>query len=89
MESNMLRLVQESLVVSMWVSAPAALAAVAVGLAVAVLQTATQVQEQTLTYVPKLVAVGVVLLVAGGWMLTQLVRLAVTLFELIPAAGDW
>jgi flagellar biosynthetic protein FliQ len=89
MENTIIRLVQESLVVSMWVSAPAALAAVGVGLAVAVLQTATQVQEQTLAYMPKLVAVGVVLLIAGGWMLAQLVRLAASLFELIPEAGEW
>ena len=89
MEANVLRACQEALVVSLWVSAPAAAAALAVGLAVAVAQTATQIQEQTLTYVPKLVAVGVVLLAAGGWMLAQLVKLAVTLFELVPSAGDW
>lgn len=89
MEAIVLRLCQEALVVSIWVSAPAAIAALVVGLVIAVAQTATQVQEQTLTYVPKLVAVGFVLLVAGGWMLSELVRLTTALFEQIPAAGGW
>jgi flagellar biosynthesis protein FliQ len=80
---------RQALVCMTVVSAPVAVAALAVGLAVSVAQTATQVQEQTLGYVPKLVAVVATLAVFGPWMLGQLVRLATQAFEQIPQAGAW
>ena len=89
MEAFVVRFCQEALLASLWLSAPATLAALCVGLVVSIAQTATQVQEQTITYVPKLVVVGAVLLVSGAWMLSQLVRFGVAVFEQIPTAGDW
>lgn len=67
------RLIAESLYLALWVSAPALLTALAIGLGVAVLSTATQVQEQSLQYVPKLVGVAIALALAGAWMADQLV----------------
>jgi flagellar biosynthetic protein FliQ len=89
MEQTVVTLCQQALFVTLAVSAPAALAALVVGLAVSVVQTATQVQEQTLSYVPKLVAVCAVLAVAGAWMLGQRVRFAASTFERLPEAAGW
>jgi flagellar biosynthetic protein FliQ len=89
MENVVVHACQEALVAVLWLSAPAAAAALVVGLGVAVVQAATQVQEQTVSYVPKLLAVCLALVVFGGWMLSQLVRLTVAALERVPAAGDW
>jgi flagellar biosynthesis protein FliQ len=53
-------------------SAPMLLASLVVGLIVSILQTVTSIQEQTLTFVPKLVAVFVILMLFGGWILNSL-----------------
>ena len=65
-------------------AAPVLLTALFVGLAVGLLQSVTQIQEVTLTFVPKFCAVGLVLLLAGGWMLNELVSFALSMFALIP-----
>lgn len=78
------RLIAEALYLALWVSAPALVVALVVGLVVAVLSAATQVQEQSLTFVPKLVGVSIVLAVFGSWMATQLVGFTEHLFLAIP-----
>ena len=65
-------IVWQALELVLWLSAPPVLAAAIVGLIVSVLQAATQIQEQTVGLVPKLIAVYVALAVAGGWLLAQL-----------------
>ena len=55
-----------------------------VGLLVSILQTVTQIQESSLTFVPKLIAASGVLLVLGGWMLSVLCEFAVRLIANIP-----
>ncbi|MCU1344995.1 MAG: fliQ [Acidimicrobiia bacterium] len=65
-------------------AAPVLLTALFVGLAVGLLQSVTQIQEVTLTFVPKFAAVGLVLLLAGGWMLNELVAFSQSMFALIP-----
>ena len=55
-----------------------------VGLLVSILQTVTQIQESSLTFVPKLVAAAVVLLVLGGWMMSVLADYAIHLIGNIP-----
>jgi flagellar biosynthetic protein FliQ len=89
MEQAAIHACQEALVAVLWLSAPATLAALVVGLIVAVAQAATQIQEQTVSYVPKLLAVCLALVLFGSWMLGQLVRLAVAMFEQVPAVGEW
>jgi flagellar biosynthetic protein FliQ len=79
------RLITESLYLVLWVSAPALGVALVVGLVVAVLSAATQVQEQSLTFVPKLVGVALVLAVTGGWMAGRLVGFTEQLWRAIPA----
>ncbi|MEZ4335384.1 MAG: type III secretion system export apparatus subunit SctS [Sandaracinaceae bacterium] len=78
------RLTAESLYLVLWVSAPVLAAAVLIGLTVSVLSAATQVQEQSLSFVPKLVGVSLVLAAAGGWMAAQLVGFTDQLWTALP-----
>jgi len=66
-------------------AAPLLLSALAVGLVVAILQAATSIQEQTLTFVPKMVVILVMLAVLGGFMFTSLGQYTINLFNQIPA----
>lgn len=79
------RLISEGLYLVLWVSAPVLAAALIIGLSVGALSAATQVQEQSLTFVPKLVGVSLVLALAGSWMAAQLVGFTDSLWRAIPA----
>ena len=70
--------------VALLVASPMLLVAIAVGLIVSVFQTVTQIQEQTLSFVPKLVAVAVVFLVALPWIMQLMVQYTVELFRSLP-----
>jgi flagellar biosynthesis protein FliQ len=65
-------------------SAPVLLAALVVGLIVAIFQATTSIQEQTLTFVPKIMTILGVLALLGGWMFASLREYTINLFELIP-----
>jgi flagellar biosynthetic protein FliQ len=65
-------------------ASPLLLAALIVGLVVAILQATTSIQEQTLTFVPKIAAILLMLFLLGGWMFSQLADYTVQLFKLIP-----
>jgi flagellar biosynthetic protein FliQ len=60
------------------------LPALAIGLLIAMFQAATQINEMTLTFIPKLVVVGGVLMMAGHWMLQVLMTFSINLIESIP-----
>jgi flagellar biosynthetic protein FliQ len=77
------RITREALILVLLISGGPMLASMLVGFVVSLFQATTQIQDQTLTYVPKLVAVFVTLLVLGPWMLMQAVRFARILFESI------
>jgi flagellar biosynthetic protein FliQ len=85
MEDYLLQVAREGLYLVLIASAPPVLASMAVGLFVSVLQATTQIQEQTLTFVPKLVAVFGSLAIAGPWIGEQLVRFTRVVFEGFPA----
>lgn len=76
-----LHLAREGLLVALMLAAPALIIGLAVGLAISVFQATTQIQEQTLTFVPKIVAVLLSLLIFGSWMLTTLVNFTSNLFS--------
>jgi flagellar biosynthetic protein FliQ len=82
--ADLTRLLVEALYLVLLVSGPPLLVSLAVGLAVGLGQAMTQVQEQTLTFVPKLVAVGLVVSVLGGWMGAEVVRFTSSLWGEIP-----
>ena len=73
---------------AMWVgillTVPLLGASLIVGLVIAIFQAATSINEMTLTFVPKLMTIGLVLLFAGHWMITQLVDYTTQLIENIP-----
>lgn len=79
------RLLTETLLAAVKMSAPILLATLVIGLAISIVQVVTQVQEMTLTFVPKLAAVVAVCVFMGGWMLSVATELAKRMFEV--AAG--
>lgn len=76
---------QEALFLTVLLAAPILLVALGIGLLIGVFQAATQIQEMTLSFIPKLGGVVVTLLVAGPWMIRILVEFTVRLFENIPS----
>jgi flagellar biosynthesis protein FliQ len=67
------------------IAAPILLATLAVGLLISVFQVTTQLQEITLSYVPKLLVVGFLLLAIGPWMMGRVTQFAIALYQTIPA----
>lgn len=72
MESLLTELATRSLILVLVLSAPAVLAGLLVGFMISLFQAVTQIQEQTLTFVPKIIAVFLVVLVTGGWTISQI-----------------
>jgi flagellar biosynthetic protein FliQ len=77
-------LATQALSVTMKVALPLLLAGLIVGLVVSVFQAVTQIQEQTLTFIPKILATFAVLVIGGPWMLNQLLSYASELWLSIP-----
>lgn len=75
---------QRALEMTMLLAAPLLLAALAIGLLVGVFQAATQINEMTLSFIPKLIGMAGTLVVAGPWMLKTIVSYTRELFESIP-----
>ena len=83
-EQAILQLAAGAMMTGAKIAAPIVLAAMAVGLVISLFQSVTQIQETTLTFVPKLVVVGLVLVVAGHWMIGTFVAYTHSLFATIP-----
>jgi flagellar biosynthetic protein FliQ len=77
---------QQGLYTLLLVSAPVLIVVLVVGLVVSIFQAATQINEATLSFVPKIVAAVVVLAVAGPWMMTLLVEYLQRTLQSIPGA---
>jgi flagellar biosynthetic protein FliQ len=75
----------DALVLAAKLCAPVLVTALVIGFAVSLLQSITQIQEVTLSFVPKAIGVAVALLVAGHWMIAETVSFTRELFERIPA----
>jgi flagellar biosynthetic protein FliQ len=82
--STVVELGTQALWITMLVSAPLLLVALGVGLVVGVVQAATSVNEATLSFIPKLVAMSITLAVVGGWQIATLVDYMRALFQRIP-----
>lgn len=80
-----LHLGQQALTVALLVSAPILGLGMLVGIFVSILQATTQIQEQTLTFVPKIIAVMVAIIVFGPWMLNIILQFTFDLFSQLPA----
>lgn len=80
-EELILKLGQETIKTTALLCGPLLLAALVVGLVVSVFQAVTQINEATLTFIPKMVVVGIVLVVAAPWMMDVMNQFTVQLFE--------
>lgn len=78
---------QQGLLLSIMLSAPPLLIAAACGMVVSLIQAVTQIQDQTLPYVVKLVAVGATLAATGRWIGVELIELTNLAFTLVPDIG--
>jgi len=83
-EQQVIHLATQALILGAKLAAPILLSSLVVGVVVSLFQSVTQIQDYTFTFVPKLLAVAVVLIVAGPWMLAQMVTFTHTLFSEIP-----
>lgn len=87
MTAEMLNFFQQGLWLAVLLSAPPLIAATLFGLIVSVLQAVTQIQDQTLAYVVKLIAVSVTLAAVGRWFGSELMQLVGLAFDMIPSVG--
>lgn len=81
---NFVVISKQALYLALILTAPPVLVAMLVGLVISLIQATTQVQEQTLTFVPKLVAVVLAIAIAGPWIMTQLIQFSTQLFTSFP-----
>lgn len=75
---------KETIEVILMISAPVLIAGMAVGLAVSIFQAVTQIQEMTLTFVPKIIVVFIVLLALSPWMMDIMLKFTSRIFTEIP-----
>jgi flagellar biosynthetic protein FliQ len=83
-DSSVIQIVVRMLTLTGELAAPMLLTALAVGLAISLLQSVTSIQEVTLTFVPKMAGVALALVVAGHWMINSLVSFTDQLFQMVP-----
>ena len=83
--SAVLKIAYQALLMMGELAAPVVLTALAIGFAVSLVQSITQIQEVTLSFVPKAIGVAIALLVCGNWMIEQLVSFTQYLFQQIPS----
>ncbi|AYO30481.1 flagellar biosynthetic protein FliQ [Biomaibacter acetigenes] len=83
-QETIIHLGQQALTVVLLVSAPMLSLGMLVGIIISILQATTQIQEQTMTFVPKIVAVIAAILIFGPWMLTVITQFTQNLFSELP-----
>ncbi len=83
-DTDVIHLSMQVMLVAAKLAAPALVTALVIGFAVSLFQSATQIQEFTLAFVPKAIGVAIALLICGHWMLTTIVTFTTELFNSIP-----
>jgi flagellar biosynthesis protein FliQ len=83
-DTAIIHIALQTMLVALKLSAPILLTSLVIGFAVSLFQSLTQIQEVTLAFVPKLLGVGVALLICGNWMMHTLVAFTNDLFDAIP-----
>lgn len=84
MSDNVIQIVAAALLTAAKIAGPVLVATLVVGLVLSIVQSATQIQEQTLTFLPKLAIAAVVLVITGAWCLRVLESFTRELFTLVP-----
>ncbi|WP_246160521.1 flagellar biosynthesis protein FliQ [Nocardioides humilatus] len=83
-DTSIIEIASKTMWVALQLSAPILVTALVIGFAISLFQSMTQIQEFTLSFVPKVVGVGAALLFTGNWMLHTLVTFTVELFDMVP-----
>jgi flagellar biosynthetic protein FliQ len=83
-DSEIVHLAMQAMLVAAKLAAPTLVTALVIGFAVSLFQSATQIQEFTLSFVPKVIGIALALLICGHWMLTTMLSFTSQLFEAIP-----
>lgn len=83
-DAQVLEILTGALVISTKLAAPMLIVSLVIGVVISVIQTVTQIQEMSLTFVPKLVGIAVILVVTGSWMMRELVGWVTGLWQMIP-----
>jgi flagellar biosynthetic protein FliQ len=83
-QDTVVNLASQAMSLALKVAGPILLVALVIGLLISVFQAVTQIQEQSLSLIPKIAGVAVVIVVLGPWMLGQLVTYTAALFNSIP-----
>ena len=84
-DAQVIDLATSAMMVAAKLSAPILLTALAIGLAISLFQSVTQIQEATLSFVPKAIGVGIVVVLTGNWMLHEMTGFTRELFARLPA----
>ncbi|SDT72734.1 flagellar biosynthesis protein FliQ [Actinoplanes derwentensis] len=84
-DAKVMEIATLAMTVAAKMAAPVLLTALGIGFVVSLFQSVTQIQEATLSFVPKAVGIGAVLLLTGNWMLREMMTFTVQLFEKIPS----
>jgi flagellar biosynthetic protein FliQ len=84
-DATIIDIAMRTMMVALKLSAPILVTSLVIGFVVSLFQSMTQIQEFTLAFVPKLIGVGLALLLCGNWMLHTLITFTVDLFEGLPA----
>jgi len=79
-----LTLAQGAIMVVLQLVGPALIVSLVIGILISIVQSATQINEVTLTFVPKIIGVGVIILLLGPWMLQQFILYTTTLYQNLP-----
>ena len=83
-DASVVQIGMDALVLAAKLAGPTLLMTLGVGLFIGLIQSVTQLQEPTLTFVPKFIGVGLVILVSGNWMLAEAIGFTQALFDQIP-----
>lgn len=83
-ENMLIKLLKDAITTGLLVSAPFLGVSIVIGLIISIFQATTQIQEQTLTFVPKLLAIAAVGLLLSSWILHTMTGLTQRIFEMIP-----
>lgn len=84
-ESEVMKIITDAMWVAVRIGSPILLTAIVVGVSIGLMQSVTQIQEPTLSFVPKFAAIGLVIMVSGPWMLQEIVSYTRALFLSLPS----
>jgi flagellar biosynthetic protein FliQ len=83
-DTAVLDMAKDAMIIAVKLGAPVLLTALAIGFAISLFQSVTQIQEVTLSFVPKAIGIGVALLLCGNWMLHEMIGFTEALFHRLP-----